>query len=494
MQVADFMAGLCIGKAKKIRILDPGAGTGILACALCERLACGSHKLSQIVLEAYEVDHRLLPALEKSLDFLKRCLEQDGISLTFGIRKDDFIMRHAEALDNSLSLLPNDQERRDFDIVISNPPYFKLSKTDPRVRVASPVVCGQPNVYALFMAVSACMLRRGGELISITPRSFASGPYFRLFRQWFFAKMRPEVIHIFHSRQDAFKREAVLQENVIMKSSRVDGWIEKANNATISISSSNGVNDLQEANRRTVRLRSVLDMGSDDKSMKIPLSKREDGIIEKVRLWPGLLSTYGLAISTGPIVPFRVMSLLSRTGDVPKSHAPLLWMQNVHAMRVDWPTAVRNKPQYIKLADDAFSLLVANKNYVLIRRFSAKEEPRRLTAAVLMAGAFGSPLLGLENHLNYIYRPGGSLTNEEAWGLAALYNSSLLDTYFRTMNGSTQVSATELRAMPLPSLDVIAEVGRRVMDLQNPENNIASLVEPVVTGLCTGVCEVAVGG
>jgi hypothetical protein len=34
-------------------------------------------------------------------------------------------------------------------------------------------------------------------------------------------------------------------------------------------------------------------------------------------------------------------------------------------------------------------------------------------------------------------------------------------TYFRVVNGNTQVSATELRAMPLPPLKLIVEIGRR---------------------------------
>jgi adenine-specific DNA-methyltransferase len=37
----------------------------------------------------------------------------------------------------------------------------------------------------------------------------------------------------------------------------------------------------------------------------------------------------------------------------------------------------------------------------------------------------------------------------------------LLDTYFRISNGNTQVSATELRMMPLPSLSVINAIGRK---------------------------------
>ena len=64
--------------------------------------------------------------------------------------------------------------------------------------------------------------------------------------------------------------------------------------------------------------------------------------------------------------------------------------------------------------------------------------------------------------MNYIYRPKGKLSKTLTLGLSALLNSSLLDSYFRISNGNTQVSATEIRAMPLPPLEVIEEIGNGV--------------------------------
>ncbi len=50
---------------KTIKILDPGAGVGILSCALCERIASWKNQPVEIELVAYEIDKLLIMALEK---------------------------------------------------------------------------------------------------------------------------------------------------------------------------------------------------------------------------------------------------------------------------------------------------------------------------------------------------------------------------------------------------------------------------------------------
>ena len=109
--------------------------------------------------------------------------------------------------------------------------------------------------------------------------------------------------------------------------------------------------------------------------------------------------------------------------------------------------------------------MVPTRNYVLLRRFSAKEERRRLTASWLLRAAEVRPYLALENHLNYAYHAERELTADEVHGLTALFNSALLDRYFRIISGNTQVNATEIRTMRFPTLDRVAAIGRRIKDL-----------------------------
>jgi adenine-specific DNA-methyltransferase len=128
-------------------------------------------------------------------------------------------------------------------------------------------------------------------------------------------------------------------------------------------------------------------------------------------------------------------------------------------MRADWPLAAVEKPQWITVKRGATKLLVPDATYVLLRRFSTKEEKRRLVATPLIRGTLGHEVVGLENHLNYIRGVSRELDEELAYGLAALLNSTFLDRYFRISNGNTQVSATELRAIPLPDEEYVRSIG-----------------------------------
>ena len=137
-------------------------------------------------------------------------------------------------------------------------------------------------------------------------------------------------------------------------------------------------------------------------------------------------------------------------------------MQHVAPCERPGPRRQRGKPQWIKVAPESTKLLVEDATYVLLRRFSAKEEKRRLVAAPLIQGSLNADLVGLENHLNYIRGVSRGLDNELACGLSALLNSTFLDRYFRISNGNTQVSATELRAMPLPAERDIRSIGAEI--------------------------------
>lgn len=465
--VADFMGGKIHANGKTLRMLDPAAGAGILICAAIEGLRSQTQRPDEIQVVAYELDQQVIPALRAVLEYLSLwCQETLGIKLKTTVHAEDFVLEHAQTLKLFGTLFPYDSDEQRFDLIVSNPPYFKIPKNDPRARAAESVVHGQPNIYALFMAVSAAMLSPQGKLVFIVPRSFASGPYFCKFRSVFFKMIKPTHVHVFGSRRATFSRDQVLQENVILFGTQDRKWHQTSADLRLIISSSSDAGDLANANQHNVPISQSLKLGSLHKVLRLPLNADDDAALNLIDSWPYRLASYGLNISTGPVVPFRARELIDNKGNVAKTHVPLLWMNHVKALEIQWPLN-QHKQEFIRrIGSDA--LLVANRNYVLLRRFSAKEEARRLTAAPYISCHYKVPTVGLENHLNYVHRPGGELEEDEAWGLAALYNSLLFNNYFRIVNGNTQVSATEIRTFPLPSMEVIKSIGRTVRALPDP--------------------------
>src|SRR5713226_175418 len=124
------------------------------------------------------------------------------------------------------------------------------------------VVHGQPNIYAFFLAAAAQMLRPGGELVAITPRSFCNGLYFRGFRHWFFAKMALDHIHLFESRKETFRD--VLQESLVTASHRLG-----KPSVSVTVSTSYGLN-IRTAKSVTLPSAIVIDDSCGQANIRIP--------------------------------------------------------------------------------------------------------------------------------------------------------------------------------------------------------------------------------
>ena len=76
--------------------------------------------------------------------------------------------------------------------------------------------------------------------------------------------------------------------------------------------------------------------------------------------------------------------------------------------------------------------------------------------------------ISTENHVNFI----GSIDNQELekdliYGLYGIYNSTLYDKYYRILNGSTQVNATEINNIPIPNEKIIKDIGKKLQEKVN---------------------------
>jgi len=455
LAISDFMGRLATPTKKNtVSVLDPGCGLAILSCALIEHLTeCPN--LERITLTLFETDRKVALLTDNVLRYLKFWCTDKNIELEYEFNDSDFVLEYCDSLvddGNIFSCLP---DAKKFDYIISNPPYYKLPKEDVHSRSCACIIDGQTNIYALFMAICARLLVQSGQMIFITPRSFASGRYFRSFRDFLFRHVHIDFIHLFNTRRDTFAKDSVLQELVI---TRMRPFVDSSN---VMVSYSQGILDLNSSNQKEYVASDIVDVLSDEKVVFLPVDNRDETVLSLFRSWNGNMEKYDIKISTGPVVAFRVSDYI--TDESGCNTVPLYWLHNVEKMLCDHPIQKKGKGQYILVTSDTKRVLLPNKNYILLRRFSSKDDSSRLVAAPYFGNMSHYEVIGIENKLNYIYRPKGHLRRDEVMGLTALLDSEIFDIWFRTFNGNINVSATELRMMPLPPIETIRAIGRMII-------------------------------
>ncbi|GFM83522.1 hypothetical protein PSCICN_42140 [Pseudomonas cichorii] len=461
--IARFMAQRVITGvvSDDISILEPAAGAGVLVAAVVQELLQRQAPPDRIELTLYEVDERLKPYLKRLADRLRKAAKNLHVKLSCSIVIGDFLLS-----DLAKSSRPK------FDICIANPPYFKLNKSDLRAKAHAYAVYGQPNIYGLFQAACSSLIKPAGRWCFITPRSWLDGPYFAAVRRHLLHYLHIDAMHLFESRNAHFYEDTILQEAVI-------AWAtaQPMLAGEIAFSTSQGVSDLPEAELFAIPAIEVI--GSDEeRAIAIPVAAGANHGVDDFEGWHHTLASFGFKVSTGPVVPFRSKDFIQEV--VGADTVPLLWMQHVRHVGIKWP--IQKKREHIVSNAASAWMLLRNTNYVIMRRFSPKEDVRRVTAAPYLARSLPGEFIGIENHLNYIYRPGGGLSRAETLGLSAFLNSKIVDAYFRAISGSTQVNATELRKLRFPPLESIVAIGDLLSDTPTLAE-VDGAVERVLLGL-----------
>ncbi len=464
--IARFMASLFApNRRDQVRILDAGAGAGVLFSAYVEMLVAEGRRPLTIEVVAYENDACILPDLTQTMARCEIVCGNDGIAFHGEIRNEDFVSAAIAQTEDGLFSGPGER----FTHAILNPPYKKIngeSATRKRMDAAGMEVS---NLYAAFVWLAARLLVPGGELAAITPRSFCNGPYFREFRLVLLKMMSLRRIHVFESRKKAFGDDDVLQENVIYHAVR-----EGKNPAQVIVSSSEGL-DFESASIRSIPYEQVIRPQDRDAFIHLAINPADDLVVERMRGLTATLSELGLEVSTGRVVDFRAREHLRPQPE--EGTAPLVYPCHFQGGFVHWPAPSGKKANAIALSAQTQELLVAAGYYVLTKRFSSKEERRRIVAAVYDPHRIAAPRIGFENHLNYFHAGGNGMSAQMAKGLALYLNSSLCDCHFRLFSGHTQVNATDLRKMPYPSRDQLMRLGLHVQDRMPEQETIDIILE-----------------
>jgi adenine-specific DNA-methyltransferase len=325
------------------------------------------------------------------------------------------------------------------------------SESEPR-RLLRAIGVETSNLYTAFLALTMALLEPGGEMVSITPRSFCNGPYFRPFREALLREMSLLRLHVFDSRTDAFRDDEVLQENVILHA--VKGEPQET---TVTIARSETPDD-PAPTLHELPFDRVVRPGDRERFLHLVPDAGGRELAETMSQLPAKLADLGLEVSTGRVVDFRARKLL-RESPGPDT-VPLIYPLHFLDGRVSWPQPGARKPNAILEEAEEDNLLVPAGIYVLVRRFSSKEERRRVVASLFDPQDVPCERVAFENHLNYFHAGGKPLDRELALGLLAFLNSSRVDALFRQFNGHTQVNATDLRALRYPSRASLVALGR----------------------------------
>ncbi|EHA6962112.1 modification methylase [Vibrio parahaemolyticus] len=442
--VSKLLADMFENLEGEHRLLDAGAGVGSLTAAFVERVKNDAVSIESTCFELSSVMNHYLS------DTLKHCsntCDSYGIQWTQTVVEEDFI-------EYSVGLLSSDNFSPSYNKAILNPPYLKIAAGGSERAELRKVGFETGNLYSAFVGLAIKLLEDGGELVAITPRSFCNGPYFNDFRRLLLDSCSINKIHVFNSRKSAFKADKVLQENVIYHLTKGEPQRD-----TVIVTSSSCAEDTNPYVYE-VSFEKIVSNNNPERFIHIITDEEELNVAARAGCLPCSLEDLGIQASTGKVVDFRTRENLS--AEFVDGSVPLIFPQHLQKCTIEWPIVNSKKPNAILNNDNTANLMVKNGTYVLTRRLTAKEEKRRIVASIYTADIADVDVVGFENKTNYFHALGKPLDDDLAKGLWVFLNSTLVDKYFRQMNGHTQVNATDLRTLRYPTREQLIAMGKKV--------------------------------
>lgn len=443
-RTAAFMASLFPKSKGRCRLLDAGAGIGSLSAAFLDRWDTAGFDFQRVELDAFEIDNSLHSYLNQTLEKYRH-----NPRFISTIRKVDFIHAAVDWLSGSFFA----EELEKYTHVILNPPYKKINSNSSHRLALRRVGIETVNLYSAFVALAVALAVPGGQIVAIIPRSFCNGPYYRPFREFLLDSAALRHLHLFESRNKTFKDDKVLQENIIVQLERSG----RQGPITVSTSTDDTFTDLAT---HKYPFDQIVCPADSERFIRVPLSPKST-----IELAPTIcygLTDLGINVSTGPVVDFRLKEHLRDMPEV--GTVPLLYPCHFSDISTKWPVAGSKKPNAILRNSDTEKWLCPSGFYCVVRRFTAKEEKRRIVASVVDPSVLdNAPMLGIENHLNFFHANKEGLPQTLAHGLAVFLNSAVIDEYYRGFSGHTQVNATDLKLMKYPSRDTLIEIGKWAM-------------------------------
>ncbi|MBP5448682.1 MAG: N-6 DNA methylase, partial [Spirochaetales bacterium] len=404
--IAKFMSSLFPITDKKIKLLDPGAGIGTLSCSFMERIAKENWNTPDIHISAYDIDKDVYDILNENIALSSSAFKKSD----YEIFSEDFLGKTSFEYTWKIN--------ETYTHVIMNPPYKKIQAKSKERLSARVFGLETVNLYSAFMGAAISLTEDNGYIVAIVPRSFCNGVYYKPFREFILKNCAIKHMHLFESRDKAFKDESVLQENIIVMLQKN----AKQENVKISYCNDDSFVGLSEFD---VSFDKILHKSDREKYFHIPTKQQVDE--EKLTVYSNL-KDLGINVSTGSIVDFRMRKYLRK--EYTSKSIPLIYSVHLKNHRLSWPQESK-KPNAISESDEVNKQVLSKGFYVLVKRFSTKEEKKRVVASLVTPFDFVKDRIAFENHLNVFHINKSSLPENIAYGLICWLNSTYIDEKFR---------------------------------------------------------------
>ena len=349
-------------------ILDPACGSGEFL------LSCKKY-FKNPILYGFDIDKKLINISSKLVK-------------NASIKKFDF--------------LNIDINKKKYDYIIGNPPYFELKLNEEIKKKYFDIIKGRVNIFSLFIKTGLDLLKYGGYLAYVVPPSMNNGAYFSKLREYIIKNSSLEYLHIIDGADNFHLANQKVMLIILKKtnSKKSSKYIFKKNGITIFTEDKKFLN---KAYKNTVSLKDI-----------------------------------GYTVKTGSIIWNEHKEKL--TND--KNNSTLLiWASNINNGKIIIGYT-KGKPQYIKnISND----LIIKSRVVVVNRITGSSKDINIKAAIVNEKEFLC-----ENHVNVIYMSKNANCNYSLEDIFKALQDKTNIKVMRLISGNTQISKTELeRLLPI---------------------------------------------
>ena len=306
------------------------------------------------------------------------------------------------AIIKNFDFLNIDINKKKYDYIIGNPPYFELKLNEEIKKKYFDIIKGRVNIFSLFIKTGLDLLKDGGYLAYVVPPSMNNGAYFSKLREYIIKNSSLEYLHIIDGADNFHLANQKVMLIILKKtnSKKSSKYIFKKNRITIFTEDKKFLN---KAYKNTVSLKDI-----------------------------------GYTVKTGSIIWNEHKEKL--TND--KNNSTLLiWASNINNGKIIIGYT-KGKPQYIKnISND----LIIKSRVVVVNRITGSSKDINIKAAIVNEKEFVC-----ENHVNVIYMSKNANQNYSLEDIFKALQDKTNIKIMRLISGNTQISKTELeRLLPI---------------------------------------------